>query len=127
MERMSRPARIRFDRGSLRVDLPRDVRVPPYLVWDERVRAWRTEALNYPRLRTDAATYRLHLIDEAARFLDCPPLAPSLPPLRPDQQAAVSAWERAGNRGIVVKPTGTGKTEIALAIVARHRDRKSVV
>jgi len=33
----------------------------------------------------------------------------------------VEAWERAGCRGVVVKPTGTGKTEIALTIIARHR------
>ncbi|HLC40122.1 MAG TPA: DEAD/DEAH box helicase, partial [Methylomirabilota bacterium] len=45
----------------------------------------------------------------------------NLPPLRPDQEAAISSWEQAGRRGVVVKPTGTGKTEIALAIIARHR------
>ena len=33
----------------------------------------------------------------------------------------MEAWERAGCRGVVVKPTGTGKTEIALTIIARHR------
>jgi superfamily II DNA or RNA helicase len=77
--------------------------------------------MHYLRVREDAATYRLHLADEAERFLDCPPLDPALPPLRRDQQAAVEAWEQAGQRGVIVKPTGTGKTEIALAIIARHR------
>ncbi len=95
--------------------------MPPYLTWDERVHAWRTEALNHPRLMEDAAAYRLSLDDQAERFFDCPPLAPNLPPLRPDQEAAVLAWERAGRRGVVVKPTGTGKTEIALHIISRHR------
>lgn len=77
--------------------------------------------MNHPRLQEDAAAYRLSLHDEAQRFFDCPSLKPNLPPLRPDQEAAVAAWERARRRGVVVKPTGTGKTEIALAIIARHR------
>lgn len=115
------PHRLVFDRGSLRLEAPRTAAVPPYLTWDDRVRAWRTEALHHPRLREEAAAYRLSLQDEAPRFFDCPRLHPSLPALRPDQEAAVQAWERAGGRGVVVKPTGTGKTEIALALIARHR------
>ncbi|MDR7483566.1 MAG: DEAD/DEAH box helicase family protein [Armatimonadota bacterium] len=124
---MTPPARLRFERGSLRLDLPRSARVPPYLVWDGRVGAWRTEARYYGRIREDAASYHLRVADEAAQFMDLPPLHPALPPLRADQQHAVEAWERAGGRGVVVKPTGTGKTEIALAIVARHRASALIV
>jgi len=69
----------------------------------------------------DAAAYRLQFQDEAERFFDCPGLKPNLPPLRPDQEAAVAAWERTGGRGVIVKPTGTGKTEIALTVLVRHR------
>ena len=119
--------RLRFDRGSLRLDAPRTAAVPPYLTWDERVHAWRTEAMNHPRLMEDAAAYRLDLSDEARQFFDCPPLHVNLPPLRPDQEAAVAAWERAGWRGVIVKPTGTGKTEIALATIARHQVSALVV
>jgi superfamily II DNA or RNA helicase len=121
------PARLRFDRGSLRLDAPQASRVPPYLIWDERVGAWRTEAMRYPSVREDAPAYGLHLVDEAGGFFTCPMLRPSLPRLRADQQAAVKAWERAGGRGVVVKPTGTGKTEIALAIIARHRPSALIV
>jgi superfamily II DNA or RNA helicase len=124
---VAEPWPLRFDRGSLRLDAPEAVAVPPYLVWDPRVRAWRTEAVRHLQLKKDAPAYRLAIRDEAERFFDCPALAPSLPALRPDQHAAVQAWERAGCRGVVVKPTGTGKTEIALAIVARHRCATLVV
>ena len=116
-----------FDRGSLRLDAPRTARVPPCLAWDERVGTWRTEALNHARLREEAAVYRLPLADQAERFFDCPALRSALPPLRPDQEAAVLAWERAGRRGVIVKPTGTGKTEIALSIIARSRVSALVV
>ncbi len=119
--------RLTFDRGSLRLEAPRELPVPAYLAWDPRVQAWRTEALNHPRLMEDSRAYHLHLEDEAARFFDCPRLQPNLPPLRHDQEAAVQAWERAGSRGVIVKPTGTGKTEIALTVIARHRVSALVV
>jgi superfamily II DNA or RNA helicase len=109
-----------FDRGSLRLEAPPTARVPPYFVWDGRVGAWRTAAMNHARLQEDAASYHLRVDDDAERFFPEPHLRPSLPPLRADQQAAVDAWERAGCRGVVVKPTGTGKTEIALSIILRH-------
>jgi superfamily II DNA or RNA helicase len=109
-----------FDRGSLRLDAPATASVPPYFMWDTRVGAWRTAAINHLRVREDAAAYRLHVADHAERFFPAPALRPDLPPLRADQEAAVVAWERAAGRGVVVKPTGTGKTEIALSIVARH-------
>jgi superfamily II DNA or RNA helicase len=118
---------VRFDRGSLRLDAPQTLEVPAYLRWDPRVRAWRTEAINHLRFREDAAAYHLGLHDEAECFFDCPTLRLNLPPLRPDQDAAVAAWERAGCRGVIVKPTGTGKTEIAFAIIARHRASALIV
>jgi superfamily II DNA or RNA helicase len=115
------PGALQFDRGSLRIDAPGATAVPPYLTWDERVCTWRTEAVNYSRLKEDAATYHLDLRDQAEKFFDCPALNVNLPPLRPDQDAAIEAWEHDRHRGVIVKPTGTGKTEIALAVIARHR------
>ncbi|MHB8731551.1 MAG: DEAD/DEAH box helicase family protein [bacterium] len=116
-----RIVRLRFERGSLRLDAPPGVDVPQYFTWDDRIAAWRTEALNHFRLTEDAKKCRLTIRDDAADFFDCPGLRPALPVLRPDQEAALAAWERAGRRGVVVKPTGTGKTEIALTAIARHR------
>ncbi|MBI2466812.1 MAG: DEAD/DEAH box helicase [Candidatus Rokubacteria bacterium] len=124
---MARAHALSFDRGSLRLEAPATARVPPYFVWDARVGAWRTAAINHLRVCEDAAAYRLTLSDRAARFFPAPALRPALPPLRRDQQAAIEAWERAGGRGVVVKPTGTGKTEIALAIIARQQAPALVV
>jgi len=117
---MARAHPLSFERGSLRLDAPATAQVPPYFVWDARVAAWRTAAINHLRVREDAAGYRLRLADRAERFFPPPTLRPALPPLRADQRAAIEAWERAGGRGVIVKPTGTGKTEIALEIIARH-------
>ena len=50
-----------------------------------------------------------------------PPAAWTSPELRPYQDAALCAWELAGRRGVIVLPTGSGKTRIALAAMARTR------
>src|SRR2546426_3692765 len=117
---MARGHALTFDRGSLKLEAPPTARVPPYLMWDSRVGAWRTAAIHHARLREDAAAYHLRIADRAERFFPTPAIKTNLPPLRSDQEAAITAWERAGGRGVIVKPTGTGKTEIALSIIARH-------
>jgi superfamily II DNA or RNA helicase len=124
---VARAHALSFDRGSLRLEAPATTRVPPYFVWDARVGAWRTAAINHFRVCEDAAAFRLTVTDQAARFFPAPSLRSALPPLRLDQEAAVEAWERAGGRGVIVKPTGTGKTEIALAVMARHQAPTLVV
>ena len=43
--------------------------------------------------------------------------------LRPYQAEALSAWKRAGERGVVVLPTGTGKTYIGLAAINEELSR----
>jgi superfamily II DNA or RNA helicase len=47
--------------------------------------------------------------------------AADLPELRREQEQAVLAWREARGRGVIVMPTGTGKTEAALAAMARTR------
>ena len=58
------------------------------------------------------------LAEAAAPYL----LDTSLPPLdvvpRPYQQEALAAWSAAGARGMVVLPTGAGKTVLALTAIA---------
>jgi superfamily II DNA or RNA helicase len=88
-------------------------------VWDERVSAWRTEALHYRQVR--GALKR----EFGARLADEVPTAPAvhfltdgLKVLRDDQREALEAWERSGRRGQIVMPTGTGKTEVALSAMA---------
>ena len=90
--------------------------------WDPRVSAWRTHAMEYPVVR------RALLAAPQSSFVDRLPPPPrvawpksDLPPLRKEQRDAISAWESAGHRGVIVMPTGTGKTEVALAAMAQAR------
>src|SRR5205807_5146002 len=50
-----------------------------------------------------------------------------MPKLRDEQEEALGAWEAAGGCGVIVMPTGTGKTEVALAAMARTRVATLVV
>jgi superfamily II DNA or RNA helicase len=88
------------------------------LVYDRRLGAYRTVAASYRQIREqlEADRYRVR-----AEFEPAPPLpfTPRLEPaLRPYQQEALDAWRAAGGRGVVVLPTGAGKTLVALAAVA---------
>ena len=121
------PLALSFDRGTLLLKGagPQEmISADPARLWewDSRVTAYRCDAIHY-------AAVRSHLqLKFGPRFRDL--LPPSsrvafanvdLPTLRPEQQQAVAAWQTAGHRGMVVMPTGTGKTEVALAAMAAMR------
>lgn len=112
-------ARVVFDRGTLLLeDLPAGLEPGglPGVRWDDRVGAWRAPA-----------RWRAALVQAlAARGVAVAPWAPpEVPrsgwrpvPLRPYQEDALSAWTAAGRRGVVVLPTGAGKTQVGIAAIA---------
>ena len=117
---MATTVRLCFDCGTLRLDglTPGESGVPSRSVWawDHRVTAWRCDAVHYADVRRELADCL------GARFQDDVPRPvklgwpnAQLPPLRPDQQEALVAWRDSGGRGQIIMPTGTGKTEVALA------------
>ncbi|TWT73155.1 DEAD/DEAH box helicase [Allorhodopirellula solitaria] len=87
---------------------------------DSSVRHWRTDALHYDRVRDDLkrALSSTQVEDDVPawhqiHFPRCDLHAP-----RPDQREAIDSWmER--RRGVIVMPTGTGKTEVALHAMVR--------
>lgn len=116
---------LNFDRGTL---LLRGVTRREGWEWDERVACLRCQAIRYARERERlAGEYASSFVDRVA----VPPRvswpAVTLPALRSEQRQALEAWESAGGRGMVVMPTGTGKTEVALAAMARTRVATLVV
>ena len=94
--------------------------------WDSRVSAWRAFAIHYSRVR---AELRKHFGDEFVDAVASPARVRwpkvDLPTLRDDQEQALLAWRNAHGRGVVVLPTGAGKTEVALA--AMHRSEVSTL
>jgi superfamily II DNA or RNA helicase len=113
--------RLVFDRGTIllrEVDArsqPTDIAA---VRWDPRVRAYRAPAYRHRVLRADLARRAIPFIDEIH------PPRPALGcwspiELRPYQEAALWAWELAERRALLALPTGSGKTRLALAAMAR--------
>lgn len=111
---------IRFDRGTILLD-PRHTDINPEalpgVAWDPRVGAWRAPADAYPALIE-------RLSDDRVRISDATPDKRtstdgwSMPELRWYQRDALAAWGVANRRGVVVLPTGAGKTVLAVAAIA---------
>jgi len=112
---------LKFDRGTLLLETTHpelikilNKNIP--IAYDARVAAWRCDALYYSMLRQQLSTADCQLEDDISRWREIKWPKNALPPLRTEQKMAVQEW-LATKCGVVVMPTGTGKTEIALAIM----------
>src|SRR3989454_1522205 len=113
--------RVLFDRGTMLLrdlDPGLDPSAIPGVLWDPRVQASRTPASRYRTLRRELARRAVPFSDEV-RVPQLPLGSWSPIELRPYQEAALWAWELAQRRAVVVLPTGSGKTRLALAAMAR--------
>ncbi|MCL2326428.1 MAG: DEAD/DEAH box helicase family protein, partial [Proteobacteria bacterium] len=118
---------IRFEAGTLVVKVPASeralgVEILTDFVWDSRVEAFRAQALCYRRLIGTLTRHQVVFVDEARQYDE---LSLALQINRTPfyyQAEAVEAWEKASGAGIVVLPTGAGKTFVAhLAMVRKQR------
>jgi len=104
--------------GSSPADL--DLTEAPGVLWDPRVQAHRAPACAYPALTR-------WLLDRGVKFVDEVRMDGQAtdgwgdPGLRTYQAAALCAWELANRQGVVVLPTGSGKTRVALAAMVSTR------
>ena len=89
----------------------------PGATWDDDVRAWRLPADAHRALLVRCSDKGVRISDEVVH----PRLANdfTLPPLRWYQAEAIARWEAAARRGVIALPTGSGKTLVALAAIAR--------
>ena len=131
---MARCPTLRFDRGTLILHPP-----PPgkgwidYATWDDRIEKFRVPALAYRSLLETLRADHISIQDEAAAYTSLSPHLhlqrpkPAFPPYA-HQTEALDAWKKAGYRGVVVLPTGAGKSYVAeLALGATPRSTLIVV
>lgn len=112
--------RLLFDHGTLVLAEAPDLKPDrvPGLLWDPRIALFRAPAWRYPEVVEALRHVAVPLRDEV-RPRGLPPPASWAPlQLRPYQRAALLSWELSGRRGTIVLPTGSGKTQLAMAALS---------
>ena len=121
---------LRFDAGTLLLDGVEQTAkdMPGSFHWDERVRRWRAPALAYRHVVKDLIRKRFDFEDQARAYheFDFPTKFTVEP--RPYQQESISAWRKAERCGVIILPTGAGKSLVAqMAIELTKRSTLVVV
>ncbi|MEE8168442.1 MAG: DEAD/DEAH box helicase family protein, partial [Candidatus Hydrothermarchaeales archaeon] len=90
---------------------------PPNTVWDPRANCFRGMALYYQDILDYLKRSGIEFVDEVMDTVLCPELKADLK-LRDYQEDALSTWFRSGKRGVIVLPTGSGKTVIGIEAIS---------
>lgn len=128
--RISRPlASIRFVSGTLEVRelVDEDGPVPSFLQFDERTSCHRAPALRYAEAIRWLHQNKRPYTDEARGYETLSQGARVMREPRPYQTEALDAWDERQGRGVVVLPTGAGKTQVALMAIERKRRSTLIV
>ncbi len=120
---------LRFDAGTLVLDgAPPDFQAPPAFRWDERVGRWRAPALSYRTIVRELVRRKIVYEDQARAYQEFDFKSTLSIEPRPYQQQAINEWREAGRAGVVILPTGAGKSLVAqMAIELTKRSALIVV
>lgn len=127
--------RLTFDEGTLALegsvtnkDQLEALFGPKIWTWDHRILKWRSDAYHHQHVQKVLRVLADQNVRVESQVHQPDASGPSviatfcgqrnLPSPRPEQQKAIESWS-ATKRGIVVMPTGTGKTEVALSIISK--------
>jgi len=117
------PLTLTFDRGTLvpTGGTPEQLQALPNALFDNRTNGYRIEARYYRSVVEYLRRNRIVYVDNARDW----PTSP-MPWKRqtqrqpfPHQAESVDAWTEAGSRGMVILPTGTGKTFVAVLAIEK--------
>jgi superfamily II DNA or RNA helicase len=119
---------LRFDSGTLLLDgAERSFPVPAAFRWDERVMRWRAPAWAYRHVVKDLIRQETPYEDRARAYheFDFPTTLMVEP--RPYQQESIEAWRRASRCGVVILPTGAGKSLVAQMAIEQTKRSTLVI
>ena len=120
---MARQATLSYDRGTLILHPPPKGRAwLDYATWDDRIEKFRLPAYSYRAFMAAMEKEGTAVIDKASAFAKLELDTPLTYEPFSHQKEALSAWKNAGRQGVIVLPTGAGKTYVAeLAMRATPR------
>lgn len=102
-------------------------RGPLLLTFDPRARCYRAPARHYAELVLALRAAELDYEDQARRYAPLQLTLQSRISPRPYQREALQAWSAGGARGVVVLPTGAGKSHLAMMVIEQQRRPALVV
>ncbi len=103
-----------FDKGTILIR--GDIRVPNS-TWDERSKSFRAMALYYKDIKDFLNRSGLDFEDAVLDLMPCPELQTRVV-LRDYQNQALDAWVANSHRGVIVLPTGSGKTLVGIKAIS---------
>lgn len=107
-----------YDRGTILLKTGELISLPEFFKFDQRVNCFRALAFRYRETVEYLEKARIYFRDKVLEISSTPIKPVREVRLRSYQKAALKAWENNGKKGIIVLPTGAGKTRIALAAIA---------
>ena len=106
---------LRFHAGTLEVHgFAKKDKPAPELRWDERTACFRAPAMAYAPTVMTLRKAGIEYEDEARDYPELEAGALVMHEPRPYQREALEEWKKRRGRGVVVLPTGAGKTHLAL-------------
>ena len=111
---MARKSTLSYDRGTLILHPPpKGRRWLEFATWDDRIEKFRLPAPHYRRFIQTMRQEGVEVLDKARAYRELE--LQSASELEPfiHQREALSAWKQHGRQGVVVLPTGAGKTFVA--------------
>lgn len=127
---MTKPSvTLSFDAGTLLVEgIEEGHYEGPALIYDDRVDRYRAPASEYRVVLTHLIRAGYDVIDEAKSYQPLELALTAAPRPYTHQSEAIEAWVAQGKRGVVILPTGSGKTYVAqLAMMQVQRSTLVVV
>ncbi len=103
---------LQFYKGTIQIEGTYHI---PNTTWDERSHTYRAQALYYREIVTYLKESRIDYMDLVLDLIPCPELMFSVE-LRDYQKEALSRWLK-DKKGVIILPTGAGKTFVALKAI----------
>ena len=126
---MARKSRLSYDRGTLILHPPPKGKAwIDFATWDDRIEKFRIPASYYRSLIETLEQHDIDFIDAAKDFFPLEMVMRSPKEPYEHQLEALEAWKKAQRQGVIVLPTGSGKTYLAqLAMSSTPRSTLIVV